>query len=96
MKSTRYKKMSELAEGLGLTQERGKLAEMKAMLTVEINKSIKKQNLTHQEVADLSSVPRSAVTGIVNNSLQKVTLDRLVRILNALGRSVELKVKNVA
>ena len=96
MKSKTHKSISDLASTLGLSKERGELAHMKAKLTSEIIKTIDKKDLTHQEVSELSGVPRSAVTGIINGSLQKVTLDRIVRILNALGKSVEVKVKSVA
>lgn len=96
MKSKRYKDSTELAKDLGLPKEAGQIAEIKAKLTGEILKVIEKQDLTHQDVADSSGVPRSAVTGIVNGSLQKVSLDRLVRILNAVGKTVDIKVKGVA
>lgn len=96
MKSKTYKNTAELAVGLGLSAERGVVAEMKAKLTKEIIKAIDQKELTHKEVAELSGVPRSAVTGIINGSLQKVSIDRLIRILGTLGRKVELKVKAAA
>ena len=96
MKSKTYKNASDLAESLGLSAERGLVAEMKAKLTKEIIKAISKEELTHKEVADLSGVPRSAVTGIINGSLQKVSIDRLIHILGTLGKTVELKVKKAA
>ncbi|MDA9189584.1 helix-turn-helix domain-containing protein [bacterium] len=96
MKSKTYKNASDLAEGLGLCAERGLVAQMKAKLTKEIIKAISKEDLTHQEVAELSGVPRSAVTGIINGSLQKVSIDRLIRILGTLGKTVELKIKKAA
>ncbi|MEX0798285.1 MAG: XRE family transcriptional regulator [Bacteriovoracaceae bacterium] len=96
MKSKTYKNIADLAVDLGLSAERGLVAEMKAKLTKEIIKTIKKQGLTHKEVADLSGVPRSAVTGIINGSLQKVSIDRLIRILGTLGKTIELKIKKAA
>ncbi len=96
MKSTRYKKVSDLARSLGIDSKYGELAELKAKLTKEIIRAIKKQELTHLEVSELSDVPRSAITGIVNGSLQRVTIDRLIRILSSLGKSISVKVKNVA
>ena len=96
MKTIKYTDLEKLAIDLGLPPEQGPIAEIKAKLTKEIIKSIEKQALTHQDVADSSGVPRSAVTGIVSGSLQKVTVDRLIRILNSLGRRVEVKVKKVA
>lgn len=92
----RYKNSQDLATALGFSKERGQLAELKAKLTKEIIKNIVTQKLTHAELAELSGVPRSAITGIINGSLQKVTLDRLIRILFSLGRTVEMKIKNAA
>ena len=96
MKSKTYKNMSDLAADLGLSSDVGLLAEMKAKLTVEIIKVMEKQGLTHQQVSNLSGVPRSAITGIINGSLQKISLDRLVRILTHLGKTIDMKVKTVA
>ena len=92
----RSKNSQELATALGFSKERGQLAELKAKLTKEIVKNVETQNLTHAQLSDLSGVPRSAITGIINGSLQKVTLDRLVRILFSLGRTVEMKIKHAA
>ena len=96
MKSKTYKNVSDLAVDLGLTAERGLIAEMKANLTKEIIKAIGKKKLTHKEVSELTGVPRSAITGIINGSLQKVSIDRLIRIISALGKKVELKIKTAA
>lgn len=92
----RYKKVSDLAVSLGVSKERGQLAELKSRLTKEIKKFIELNELTHQELADLSGVPRSAITGIINGSLQKVTLDRLLRVLFSLGVKIEMKIKTAA
>lgn len=92
----KYKKVSDLAVSLGVSKERGQLAELKSRLTKEIKKFIEANELTHQDLADLSGVPRSAITGIINGSLQKVTLDRLLRILFSLGLKIEMKIKTAA
>jgi len=92
MKQTRNKNATDLANALGLSEDQGSLSQLKAKLTKEIILTIQEQEVTHQEVADLSGVPRSAITGIVNGSLQKVTLDRLVRIIGALGKKIELSI----
>ena len=96
MKSTKYKNMKDLARDLGVDPQIGEIAELKATLTKEIQKVITKKDLTHQEVSDLSGVPRSAITGIVSGSLQKVTVDRLMRVLASLGKSFSLKIKDAA
>lgn len=92
----KYKNMSDLSVSLGLSKERGQLAELKSRLTKEIIKFIEVNELTHQELANLSGVPRSAITGIINGSLQKVTLDRLLRVLFSLGLNIEMKIKAAA
>ena len=96
MKQKKYNELTDLANDLGLSSEYALLAELKAKLTKAIIKQVEKQDLSHQDVSEMSSVPRSAITGIISGSLQKVSLDRLVRILAALGNTVDLKVKQVA
>ena len=92
----RYKTGKDLAAALGLPESRGLEAEVKAHLTKALIKEIERRGLTHQEVAELSGVSRTTVTGIVNGSLQKVTLDRLIRILGAIGLDLEVRVKKAS
>ena len=92
----KFKNTAELADHLGFSKERGELAELKSRLTKEIIKNIYSQQVTHQELSDISGVPRSAITGIISGSMQKVTLDRLVRLLWALGLKIEMKIKAAA
>ena len=96
MKSKKYDSVKEVAKDLGLDPKLGELAVLKAELTLEIQNIIQKKDLTHKEVSELSGVPRSSVTGILNGSLQKVTLDRLIRILILLGKSLSIKIKDAA
>lgn len=96
MKSKKYDSVKEIAKDLGLDPKIGELALLKAELTLEIQNIIQKKGLTHKEVSELSGVPRSSVTGILNGSLQKVTLDRLIRILISLGKSLSIKIKDAA
>lgn len=92
----RYKSMKDFAKAIGLSESRGLEAEVKADLTKALIKEIERQGLTHQEVAEVSGVSRTTVTGIVNNSLQKVTVDRLLRILGAVGLGVEVRIKKAS
>ena len=96
MKMKKYKTTTELAESLGLSPQAGYLADIKANMTKEIIKLIKKQGITHKELSEASGVPRTAITGIVSGSLQKVTIDRLIRIINALGKTVDFKLRKAA
>ena len=92
-KHHRMKSMEDVAEAIGLPASRGLEAEVKADLIKAIVRQIEKRGLTHQEVAEMAGIARTTVTGILNGSLQKVTIDRLLRILGGIGLGVELKVR---
>lgn len=92
----RCQNSKEVAVALGLSSKRGGLAELKADLTKEISKALEVNSLTHQELAERSGVPRSAITGIINGSLQKVTIDRLIRLLFSLDKNIEIKIKRAS
>lgn len=94
MKHKRYKKLGELAKAIGLPKEYGEIAELKAQLIQIILKKMHQSHITHQDIANLSDIPRSAVTGILNGSVQKVSIERLIRISYAIGMKIELKIKH--
>lgn len=96
MKKKSYKTVEELSKALGLNASDAVEAKLKSSMMKKIRSLVEKQKLTHQEVADLSGVGRTVVTGIVNCSIQRVTLDRLVKVLVSLGISPEIKFKKVA
>ena len=87
---------TELSKVLGISKSRSLEAILKAQLTSAIIKAIKEENLTHTEVAIKSKLPRTAVTGIISGSLQKVTIDRLLRLAEALGLSAKLVIKKAS
>ena len=68
-------------------------AVMKAQLISAVLDAAETQGLTHAEVAKRSGLPRSAVTGILSGSLQKVTIDRVLKLIAAVGLVAEVKVK---
>jgi predicted XRE-type DNA-binding protein len=80
------------AKKVGISQNRMLEARLKANLISAIIKAVEKDNFTHAQVAKNAGLSRSTVTGILSGSLQKVTLDRILRLVEALGLSVELKV----
>jgi predicted XRE-type DNA-binding protein len=86
----------ELARKLRLRRSRGIEAFLKAELIVAVARESKAQRLTHAELARRSKLPRSAVTGILSGSLQRVTLDRILKLVEAVGLVPEIKVKKVA
>lgn len=87
---------NQLAKMLGISSARGMEAVMKARLITAVLNAIKKQGLTHTEIAARAGLPRSAVTGIISGSLQKVTIDRILKLVEAVHLIVEVRVKTAA
>ena len=87
---------SALARKLGISASRGMEAVIKAKLITAVAEAAKKQNVTHAQLANKSGLPRSAVTGILSGSLQKVTIDRILKLVDALNLTVDIKVKKSA
>lgn len=88
---------ANLAKQLSIPKSRGLEAVMKATLTSKILREVNRRGgLTHAQLAERSGLPRSAVTGILSGSLQKVTLDRLLRLAQAAGLTAEIKIRRAA
>jgi predicted XRE-type DNA-binding protein len=93
MKKTRA---TDLAAKLKINPSRALEAVIKAQLIAAVVKAAKKHGLTHDDLAERSGLPRSAVTGILSGSLQRVTINRVLRLVEAAGLVAEVKVKEVA
>jgi predicted XRE-type DNA-binding protein len=87
---------AELAVKLEISPARGMEAVIKAQLISAVLKSAEKQGLTHARLAERAKLPRSAVTGILSGSLQKITIDRVLRLVEAAGLVAEIRVKRAA
>jgi len=92
-KKTNSKKLSAM---LGISRARSTESIIKAKLIKGIQDKIRVKNITHLELAELTGLPRSAVSGILSGSLQKVTIDRLLRMVDGVGMEVEVRLKKVA
>lgn len=86
----------EIAGVLQIKKSRSLEATMKASLIAAILKQVETLGMTHADLAISSGLPRSAVTGILSGSLQKVTLDRVLRLVDAAGLTAEVKIKKIA
>lgn len=84
---------NELAKKLKVSKSRGLEAVLKAELIEAVLKVIERDGLTHIQVSKKSGLPRSAVTGILSGSLQKVTLDRILKLVEAVGLTAEVRVR---
>jgi predicted XRE-type DNA-binding protein len=85
-----------LAKQLGISKRRGLEAVMKARLISAVLREVERRQFTHDQLARRSGLPRSAVTGILSGSLQKVTIDRVLRLVDAAGLEAEIRVRRAA
>ena len=86
----------QLAQLLHIPKGRSLEALVKARLIAAVVREIERTGLTHAEIALRSGLPRSAVTGILSGSLQKVTIDRILRLVEAAGLEAEVRVRRAA
>lgn len=86
----------ELAKQLKIHPARGLEAVLKAKLIAAIHRAIDDKGFTHAELAQRTGIPRSAVTGILSGSLQRVTFDRVLRLADAAELKAELRIKEAA
>jgi len=96
MKKATRTSPARLARQLGIPKSRGLEAVLKAQLIAATIREVRRRGLTHAVVAARSGLSRSAVTGILSGSLQKVTIDRLLRLLEAVGLEANVRVRRAA
>jgi len=89
-------KGAAISRMLGVSKARGMEAVIKADLIAAVTKSIDRLGLTHADVAERAGLARSAVTGILSGSLQRVTIDRVLRLVEAVGLEAEVRVRPAA
>ena len=87
---------AEISKEMNISPARGMEAVIKAQLITAILKAVEKHKFTHMELARRSGLPRSAVTGILSGSLQRVTIDRVLRLAEAANLQAEVRVKAAA
>ena len=92
----RKTKASDLAQALRLPKSRSMEAIVKAELISALIAEVDRRKLTHAELAKHSRLTRSTVTGILAGSLQKVTIDRILRLIDAAGLEAHVKVRRTA
>lgn len=71
----------------------GDTMRLKANLAGEILSAMKRRRLTNRAAAKLTGIDETDISRIRNADLDRFTIDRLVSVLNRLGRSVEIKVR---
>ncbi len=87
---------TDLARKLDIPRGRALQATMKAQLIAAVVREAERRALTHSILATRSGLPRSAVTGILSGSLQRVTIDRVLRLVEAAGLEAEIRIRRAA
>lgn len=76
-----------------ISQARSMEAIIKAQLISAVLKEMERKGITHAEIAEKAGLPRSAVTGILSGSLQRVTIDRILRLVEATGLVADVRIR---
>ncbi len=89
---TKYEKSSgNVFADLGLSKPEDRIA--KAELARQISKIISRQKLTQEAAAELLGIDQPKVSALLRGKMAGFSLERLIRLLNVLGRDVEIVVK---
>ena len=81
-----------LAGALGLSPAAAKEWQVQYALLKRLKEIARRHKLTHAEIAKRSGTSRTRVTAILNNDLEHVSTDLLIRILASLGYQVRVSV----
>ena len=82
----------ELAGALGLSKVEATEWQVQHMLLKRLKEIARAQRITHAEIARRAGTSRTRVTAILNDDLQHVSSDFLIRILASLGYRVKVTV----
>ena len=85
-----------LADGLGIRKSRALEATIKAQLIAGVLGEVKRRKLTHADLATRAGLSRTTVTGMLSGSSQKITIDRVLRLVEAAGLEAKLKLRRAA
>ena len=82
----------ELAGALGLSGVAAKEWQVQHMLLKRLKEISRAQKMTHAEIARRAGTSRTRITAILNDDLEHVSSDLLIRILASLGYRVKVSV----
>ncbi|MBA2403854.1 MAG: helix-turn-helix domain-containing protein [Bdellovibrionales bacterium] len=61
-----------------------------------MSRKCEKKGISNSDLAELSGLTRTVVSGIINGSLQSVSLERLIRLAMAVDLVVDLNIRKAA
>ncbi len=82
----------ELAASLGLSSVAAKEWQVQHVLLKRLKEIARREKITHAEIAKRAATSRTRVTAILNDDLEHVSSDLLIRILASLGYRVKVSV----
>lgn len=82
----------DLAGALGLSAVAAKEWQFQHALLKRLQEIVRRQKITHAGVARRAGTARTRVTAILNDDLEHVSSDLLIRILGSLGFRVRVSV----
>lgn len=82
----------ELAVTLGLSTAAASEWQVQHVLLNRLKEIVQREEITHAEIARRAGTSRSRVTAILNDDLEHVSSDLLIRILASLGYRVKVSV----
>ena len=95
-KSLRAKTVKDLAGIFNLSPEEAVEIEFRAKLNQKIIEVVKKEDLTHAEVAKLAGTSRTRVTAIMNCNTRDISSDLMLRVLASLGYMAKVSFKKAS
>jgi predicted XRE-type DNA-binding protein len=85
----------ELAAALGLSGAAAREWQVQYALLKRLKQIVRQKKMTHAAVAKRAGTSRTRVTAILNDDLDHVSSDLLIRILASLGYGVKVSVVRV-
>jgi predicted XRE-type DNA-binding protein len=82
----------DLADALGLPRVAAGEWQFQHVLVARLKEIARRRKLTHAEIAKRAGTSRTRVTSILNNDLEHVSSDLMIRILASLGYRVKVSV----
>jgi predicted XRE-type DNA-binding protein len=82
----------QLAAALGLSPAEAKEWQVQHALLKRLKEIVRRQNITHADLAKRARTSRTRVTAILNDDLDHVSTDLLIRLLGSLGYRVKVTV----
>jgi hypothetical protein len=92
LKPTVARTPEELAGALGLSRAAAKEWQVQHILLGRLKEIARRQKITHAEIAKRAATSRTRVTAILNDDIEHVSSDLLIRILASLGYQVKISV----